>query len=676
MTRLTDRTARHRRCALCAGWLLLALAAALPAAAQSRPDLTELTLEELLNVEVESVYGASRYQQRLNEAPASVTVITAEEVTAYGWRTLADLLATAAGFHESYDRNYSYLGIRGFARPGDYNSRVLLLVDGHRLNDNVFDQAAIGSELPLDLDLIERVEIIRGPSSSLYGTSALLAAINIVTRRGRHLPGVQITAVGGSLGTGSLAARAAGTWRGAEVLVSASAFNSDGQERLFFPEFDGPGGRGIAERADADRADRAFASLAFGGWQVRAAYGSRKKHIPTAAFDTIFNDPRTWTVDGRGYVDVRYEKKLLAGSMTARAFHDRYRYAGEYRYADEEGGGYTNRDETLGSWSGGEAYFTSRAGGRHRLTVGGEFVRHWRQDQRNFDVDPPGIRLDDRRTSHEAAWYAQDHVRLFERLAVNASLRYDDRGRLRPTWSPRLAVIVDVTAHTTAKGIYGHVYRFPNAYEQYYQDASTQKTNPKLRAESVDTWEAQVDRQFGSRGRIAVSAFTTLIEDLIDQTVDEADGFWVFENLHRVKAKGVELEFDSRQQPGTPTLRGSYSLQWAEDVDTGRRLSNSPVQLGRIGVVVPFRDGKGTLAAEARYIGSRPTLAGHEAGAAAVVNVNLRRDLLPGFDIGLAVYNVLDKAYSDPGALEHRQDTLPRDGRTVRLMLRYRPGRH
>ena len=67
------------------------------------------------------------------------------------------------------------LGIRGFNRPGDYTSRVLLLVDNHRLNDAVYDQGGAGTEMPIDVDLIDRVEIIKGPGSALYGTNAFSA---------------------------------------------------------------------------------------------------------------------------------------------------------------------------------------------------------------------------------------------------------------------------------------------------------------------------------------------------------------------------------------------------------------------------------------------------------------------------------------------------------------------
>ena len=146
---------------------------------QTQAGLSQLTLAELSDLEIDSVFGASRYAQKVTEAPSSVTIITREEIYKYGHTSLADVLRSVRGFYVTYDRNYSFLGVRGFSRPGDYNTRVLLLVDGHRLNDNIFGGALIGTEFPLDVDLIDRVEIIRGPSSSLYGTSAFFAVINV-----------------------------------------------------------------------------------------------------------------------------------------------------------------------------------------------------------------------------------------------------------------------------------------------------------------------------------------------------------------------------------------------------------------------------------------------------------------------------------------------------------------
>ncbi len=135
-------------------------------------NLTDMSLEELLSVHIESVYSASGFKQKVTEAPASVTIVTADEIQKHGYRTLADILRTVIGFYITYDRNYSYLGVRGDGLPGQYNNSISLLIDGHRLNDNVYEGNLIGTDFPLDVDLIDRLEVTRGPNSSLYVASA------------------------------------------------------------------------------------------------------------------------------------------------------------------------------------------------------------------------------------------------------------------------------------------------------------------------------------------------------------------------------------------------------------------------------------------------------------------------------------------------------------------------
>src|SRR5882757_410925 len=93
-------------------------------------DPSELSLEQLVNIQVESVFGASKYEQKVTEAPASISIVTSDEIKKFGYRTLADALRSVRGLYVAYDRNYYYLGFRGFLRPGDYNIRELFLVDG------------------------------------------------------------------------------------------------------------------------------------------------------------------------------------------------------------------------------------------------------------------------------------------------------------------------------------------------------------------------------------------------------------------------------------------------------------------------------------------------------------------------------------------------------------------
>jgi len=154
--------------------------------------------EMLLFADIPSVYSASKYEQKVTEAPSKVSIVTAEEIQRYGYQTLADILRSLPGFYTTYDRNYDYIGVRGFGIPGDYDTRLLLLVDGHRINDNVYDSLYSDRGFILDVDLIDRVELVRGPSSSLYGSSAFFGIVNVITKKGRDLNGTEVSAAAGS----------------------------------------------------------------------------------------------------------------------------------------------------------------------------------------------------------------------------------------------------------------------------------------------------------------------------------------------------------------------------------------------------------------------------------------------------------------------------------------------
>ena len=135
--------------------------------AAASADLPIQDLQDLGTIRVDTVNGASKFVQQVIEAPSSVTIISAEQIHKYGYRTLADALNSAPGLYVSNDRTYSYLGLRGFNRPFDYNNRILVLVDGHRLNDDIYDAAFIDTAFPIDVELIQRIEVIRGRIRSL-----------------------------------------------------------------------------------------------------------------------------------------------------------------------------------------------------------------------------------------------------------------------------------------------------------------------------------------------------------------------------------------------------------------------------------------------------------------------------------------------------------------------------
>ena len=111
-------------------------------------DVDEVSLANIPNLPVKT---AAKHDQELGQAPASVTVVTAAEIAGHGYETLADVLRGAVGFYVVDDRNYEYVGVRGFSPPGDLDARVLFLLDGHPLNDNDRGTAGLGADGPIDL---------------------------------------------------------------------------------------------------------------------------------------------------------------------------------------------------------------------------------------------------------------------------------------------------------------------------------------------------------------------------------------------------------------------------------------------------------------------------------------------------------------------------------------------
>ena len=637
-------------------------------------------LEELLTTPVpgaspydvimaEPVLGASRYEQRQSEIAAAATVISREEIRSFGWRTLDEALASLPGIYKTYDRQYSYLGVRGFGLPGDYTTRILLTIDGMRANEPLYDSAPLGRTAPLDMDLVERIEFIPGPGGAIYGQNAMFGVINVVTRKGATIDG----------GEFSLAWQSPQTTReirlswgkrlenDVDLVVSASALRSDGDDlALVFDD----GERGIARGLDGER-DQEFALKASRGpWTFGLTHGDRRKDDPLATYGTDRFTPGSYESDLYTLAHLDYRSALADRlSLSARVFAGSYRYESTLIYD-----GLPYNYPAAADWQGAELQLLSTAFKAHTLMLGVDYQRNSRIDQNIVDYTDPASDYNwkDRHDGYSFGIYMQDQWQISDGIEATLGLRADRNDRTGTKFSPRLGLIWAASSQTALKLMYGRAHRAPNAYQTSYTEPGYLMPNPGLDGEVVDTVELSIDHRVHHNLHLRASIYQWEIDDLIALTTDDS-GLGRYQSAGSVTSRGLELSAEHAWRGGA-RLRGSTSFQHATD-EQGTRVENSPRILGRLNFSAPLPGTPLRTGIELAYDGERRSAAGNKVADHWLANLHVVADRwIPGVELSLSLLNLFDEDYAHPsaGGRTHALDSIDQDGRSIRLKLVHR----
>ncbi len=648
--------------------ILLGISTAFPGSLlcqDANEDLSAVSLEELLET---TISAAARYEQKSREAPASVTIITSEEIKRYGYRTLDEILNAVRGIFTRNDRNYANLGIRGFDRPSDYDNKILLMVNEHIVNENVYGAAFFGTDLGIEPDFIERIEIVRGPGSALYGTGAMFAVINIVIKEYSGIEGLKIKAETGSYGRkhGSFVV---GREISEDMGFTASGIMGDieGQD-LYFEEFDDPATNfGKAQDLDWVKHCSFFAAATYKDFNFQGFITSRRKGIPTAAWEMEFNDDRAESLDERSYLALDYGKALgIDKKLTLKAYFDHYRYEGIYPYD------ILWFDSNTGDWIGGEAQFLWDLRADNRFIIGTEYRENFTADYRSWDEDT--VYFDQNFPFSVFSFYAQDCYQITSRLSLTAGIRHDNYSTVGSSTTPRGAVVYNLNHWSSMKLLYSQAFRAPNVYEVHYEDPEIAKGNPELKPEKIEAAEVVWEQRLSKALYATASLYKYTMKDLIDQVEDPADELLQFRNITEVVAWGFELETNARLKNG---LWGylNYSYQNTENTETEADLSNTPSHLFKGGISYRVRN-RLNAASEWYYETERKTLSGAKTDPFLLMNLYVSFNPFPrkiklksikSLEIGLYVRNLLDVEYSLPASLDHEQVVIPQDGRNYTL---------
>jgi iron complex outermembrane receptor protein len=465
---------------------------------------------------------------------------------------------------------------------------------------------------------------------------------------------------------------------GATALISGTVFDTRGERNIYYKEYDNPAfNNGIANNMDGDRSYTLFSRFSWQDFTLQSLLTKREKTVPTAAYDTVFNDSGNQTIDERGYLDLKFQRKVDPSlELLGRLTYDSYTYLGSYIYDKSSGGGpsrVVNKDKSHGTWFGGELQATKTLFASHILTVGGEWRNNLRQDQSNYDEQPPNTWLDSKQRSHTIGLFLQDSWKIRDNLHLTLGARYDYNNNGGSATSPRMAVVYSPWEKGAFKLLYGTAFRAPNAYELYYDDSGNSiLANSNLKPEKISTYEAVYEQYLGDHLRSSLSGFHYKINNLISQVTDPGSGLSTFQNINEAEAYGGGAEVEGRW---TNELAGrlSYSYQQTKDLASGELLSNSPRHLLKGNLTLPLVRKQLFSTVEILYTSGRRTLLQNEAGGFITTNLTLfSKNLLPGMEISASVYNLFDQGYGDPGGTEHFQDVINQEGRTYRAKLSYR----
>jgi outer membrane receptor for ferrienterochelin and colicins len=630
--------------------------------------------ELLIFEEIPLVISAAKHEQNILEAPSAVTIITKSDIENYGYRSLAGILRDVMGFDVINDRNYEYLGVRGFTRLGDYSTRVLVLVDGHITNDNWLGSSSIGFDFGIDPDLIEKIEIVRGPGSALYGTNAFFAIVNIITKRGRSLNGFLVSGELGSLGMKKgILGYGRKINKDLEFTFSGSVMDTKGG-KLYYKEFDNGITDGWTEGTDYERVYAYLGNLQFKNLGIYSKFSYREKGIPTASYGIIFNDRRNKTMDARSFLELDYShffdtKRQFSGKI----YFDNVYYKG-YWYSDDPDY-YFNIEKGGGNWVGFEGLYSWDISSRSRLMLGGEYQHHWLKTSNEWynleNIFSDTDSYEDKYSYNFWALYLQEELKLNHRLSLTLGLHYDNYPVISGITNPRVAFIFTPFPKSTLKLLYGEAFRAPSIYEKYSTDYQTMETNPNLKPEKVKTFEGIWEQKLSANFRSRLALYRNDISKLIYQVLNE-EGLLQYQNTSDAVASGAEFELNCKLSSGWSGFL-NFALQDSKDKKTNKRVINVPRKIGSLGLVVPLYKEKVRLSLKEHYsderIGKREDIKipSYFLTDATFSAKNLIRNL----NLYFSIYNLFDKVYYNAAGEEHIQDLIEQDGRSFRLKLSY-----
>ena len=608
-------------------------------------------LDQLLALDVAelTVSVASKAEESIYDAPSVVNVITAEEIKRYGARNLRDILDRQT--HLQATNSTTFQNDVFMMRGNNFNhgsNHVLFLVNGRPFRDSNAGGFVFTLVNGLPVSAIDKIEIIRGPGSVLYGSGAYAGVINVMTKKGTEEGEASLEASYGSFDTRSVEGYAAQNVKGARMMAAVKSMSSEGWDYSAFDVMNNPKNFETDHFAQGGIVSAEYKNVSLNLFKGKNKYKSL--NFPNILSASYFSMERT-------FADIGFNHKILSDDWKAQynVTYNRFDWRGQQNSEDilAETNVSGRLTDSLGVMLGATAEHHNAG-----LTMPNRISTNWYTGYAQLDYAP------------------LDWLKLVSGIQVNKPEGIDEN------YSPRFAAIANFTENWGVKAMYGEAFRSPYFNETDRIVPGRFVGNPDLSPETIKTTEGQVFYH-ENRFDAALTVFNSKTEDLII-VVPGAPATGA--NVGEVEFTGVELEGKARITDAIH-VKGSVTWQTNEDQNGVDNTTLAPNWTAKAGVSYE-KDGY-RFGVFDSYFGEPTQLrelapntnANPDADAYHKVTLNAEADLrevtgrknLPDLTVGLFVDNALDEDIRYPDFNTRQLSSVPNySGRAVYATVKIR----
>ncbi|MBI5555636.1 MAG: TonB-dependent receptor [Elusimicrobia bacterium] len=623
------------------------------------------------------VITAAKKEQTIGEAAGVVTIITAEQIKQMGARNLMDVLRTVPGFAILQDSNEHLAVLRGIY--ASTNQKFLVMRDGHRLNDWMWN--AIEHDYSISLANVKRIEIVRGPGASLYGSAALCGVVNIITQNAEEVDGTRL-----ELGCGSPQQIKGDVVYGKKynadeaLLAWGSIYRTEGEKADI-----SMGKDAATNRVDGymlvDKRSPSYdvgMKIREGKFVFSGALRKSDYIQPGGNGGQLYVKDRKEIVEFRqtfyyGQLDLTWNDKIAELITVKLNQYWDYLYWESWQWAAQA------RDQLpqgrVFNWDvEGQSYGINYSGscnlGEGSILIG---IQAEQRDlfkstaSMNYSL-PTGYPLNSNPVyltesmlkpggEYYLAAYAQGDYKFLEQIMINVGVRDDYYKDIGGSINPRVALIYnpDFLKEFYWKGIYGKAFLNPSYFYRFNSGKIGYFGGPDLKPEVMNSYQTEFSYYFGKTGAVKVVGFYNTLHDLISQKA----GYTTYINYGKISMEGVEGEASVNIMDEL-SLFANYTFQKPDIGNTDPAqivrgtIKNVPTKMANAGInYAPIKYVNLNLAANWHGLIESPTKttmtdfgATYQIPQAVLLNLNIiAKEFFNTMEVAVNINNLLNTEY-------------------------------